>query len=69
MLKQETFDDGKLTFILTFDDFVEIAGTWWARHMVQTNEQGQTIADTRIEISALTPDDYTHACSNSSRIR
>ena len=28
LLKQENFNDGKLTGTVVFDDFVEIGGTW-----------------------------------------
>jgi hypothetical protein len=58
ILKQETFDDGKPSHSIMFDDFVEVAGTWWARRIMQTNDQGQTISDTQLNIQALTKDEY-----------
>ena len=58
VLQHATFSDDKQTSAITFDDFVEIAGTWWARRIVQSNGQGQTISDTQLAIQAIAKDVY-----------
>ncbi|HRA87564.1 MAG TPA: hypothetical protein PK992_05840, partial [Planctomycetaceae bacterium] len=57
LLKMDTLNDGKLTNSTTFDEFVELAGSWWAQHVVQTDDQGRITSDMRLELRALNADE------------
>jgi Flp pilus assembly protein TadD len=35
---------GKVTNVSKFDDFVEVAGTWWARRVENTDEKGKRVS-------------------------
>ncbi|MGE5191680.1 MAG: VIT domain-containing protein, partial [Deltaproteobacteria bacterium] len=41
ILSIEQRNDGKLTARTTFDDFVEVAGCWWARRIEMTDDAGR----------------------------
>ena len=58
LLKHEVFSDGKLTNSTTFNEFVEVAGTWWACRIVQTNDLGQQLSDLQLQIKRLSSDEY-----------
>jgi predicted Zn-dependent protease len=53
VLKYESFDEGKLASATTFEDFVEIGGTWWAKKSTTTNAKEETIATITYEIQSL----------------
>ncbi|MEJ7590067.1 MAG: VIT domain-containing protein [Planctomycetaceae bacterium] len=58
LLKHEVLNDGRVQNTTSFEDFVELAGTWWARRIVLTNNQGQVLSDTQLNLQALTKDEY-----------
>ncbi|MBI5759842.1 MAG: hypothetical protein HZA46_15090 [Planctomycetales bacterium] len=57
-LKYESFDAGKLTGSTTFEDFVEMAGSWWPRKSVTTDGRGRKIGEITFDVKRLTPDQY-----------
>jgi Flp pilus assembly protein TadD len=59
LLKIATLDRGKVTGTTTFSDFAEIAGTWWARRLVITDEKARTIGETTLEITAVAAAKYS----------
>lgn len=58
VLKYETRDNGKVTATTTFQDFVQIAGSWWARKGVIDDQKGRTISETSYDITAVSAKDY-----------
>lgn len=58
LVKREWFNDGQLAGSSTYDDFVEVAGSWWARKIVTTDNKGQTTSETKLDIKALTNEQY-----------
>ena len=57
-LKYESFDAGKLTGSTTFEDFVELAGSWWPRKSVTTDARGRKIGEITFDVKKLAPDQY-----------
>jgi Flp pilus assembly protein TadD len=55
ILSIEHRHQGKVTAATKFDDFVEAAGTWWARRIEATNEDGKRVSLTTQTIKTLTP--------------
>jgi len=53
LVKHESFDDGTLTGTATFEDFVEIAGSQWARKSTRFDVSGARISETTFDIQAL----------------
>ncbi len=53
ILKNETFDDGKLFGATTFDDFVEVSGTWLARKLTVTDDKGRKTNETTLDVKVL----------------
>ena len=58
LLKTESFDDGKLQATITYTDFVEVAGTWWAKKATTTDAKGQKTVEVLHEIKSLAKDAY-----------
>ena len=58
LLKMESFEKGKVTSTTAYSDFVQIAGTWWARHTEVTDAKGRKIGETKLDITALAPAKY-----------
>ncbi|MEK6258550.1 MAG: VIT domain-containing protein [Planctomycetota bacterium] len=58
ILKNETFDDGKLIGATTFDDFVEVAGTWLARKLTVTDDKGRKTNETTLDVKVLTAEEH-----------
>ncbi|MBC7816780.1 MAG: hypothetical protein IAG10_07825, partial [Planctomycetaceae bacterium] len=58
IVKREWFDDGKLIGTTTFSDFVEVAGTWWAKKSTSTDAKGRKTAETTYDIQALGKEQY-----------
>ncbi|MBC8116143.1 MAG: hypothetical protein H7062_17290, partial [Candidatus Saccharimonas sp.] len=58
ILKNETFDDGKLIGATTFDDFVEVAGTWLARKLIVTDNKGRKTNETTLDVKVLTAEEH-----------
>ena len=58
LLKHEVLRDGKVTNTTLFEDFVELAGTWWAGRIILSNDQGQTVSDTQLELQSFTKAEY-----------
>lgn len=56
LVKQESFDDGQLTASVTYEDFVEVAGSRWARKSTRFDNAGARIAETTFDIQALNKD-------------
>lgn len=59
LVKHESFDDGQLTASVTFDDFVEVAGSHWARKATEFDNSGTRVSETRFEIQALNKDRHS----------
>lgn len=64
LIKHEWFSEGKLTSSMTFSDFVEVAGTWWATKIVTLNAEGQQVAETTIAINAVLKGNYAERIRN-----
>ena len=58
VLKHEWLEDGRVTGAVTFDDFVERAGSWWARKSAQLDAEGLKTSETTFDIKALTKAEY-----------
>jgi predicted Zn-dependent protease len=58
VVKIETHQEGKVSATTTFADFVEVAGTWWAKTSTTTNADGETIAAITYDIQSLAKDKY-----------
>ena len=58
ILKQEQLFGGEISETVTFDSFVEIAGTWWAHRKTRTGLQGPFFSTEYMEIRYLTQDEY-----------
>lgn len=53
LVKHESFDNGQRTASVTFEDFIEVAGSHWARRSTQFDDSGARISETKFEIQAL----------------
>lgn len=58
LVKREWFNDGQAGGAVAYDDFVEVAGAWWARKIVTTDDKGRSISETRLDIKPLTKEQY-----------
>ncbi|MDB5385309.1 MAG: Vault protein inter-alpha-trypsin, partial [Planctomycetaceae bacterium] len=58
LVKQEAFDEGKLTGTTAYSDFVQIAGSWWARKSLITDAKGQKIGENNWDVQARTQGQY-----------
>ncbi len=57
VLSVENRDNGKLFDTTKFDDFVEVAGGWWARKIEATNADGKRTSLATQTVKSLTPDE------------
>lgn len=55
----EQRNDGKLTTLTKFDDFVEVAGSWWARRIEMTDEAGRRTSLVKQTVEPLAADAFT----------
>lgn len=53
VLSVTTLADGKVASTTSYDNFVELAGTWWATRVVATDEQNRILSETRMEVTPL----------------
>ena len=53
LLRYESAPQGKVKSAITFDDFVEVAGCWWARKATWTDADGKRTAQTTLTVSGL----------------
>ncbi len=53
LVKQESFDDGQVTASVTFEDFVEVAGSRWARKSTRFDNTGARISETTFDVQGL----------------
>ncbi|MEI8381847.1 MAG: VIT domain-containing protein [Planctomycetota bacterium] len=53
VLKTEIVVDGRSTGSTTYDDFVEIGGTWWARRITHVDANGAKTSETILELQVL----------------
>ncbi len=58
ILKNESFQDGKVIGATTFDDFVEVAGTWVARKSIVTDNKERKTNETTLDVKAITAEEY-----------
>lgn len=58
VVKSESLSGGKVTSTATFDEFVELAGTWLARRRVDLDAKGRKVSETILELSVLTAEEY-----------
>ncbi|HET6425467.1 MAG TPA: hypothetical protein VFG20_17395, partial [Planctomycetaceae bacterium] len=58
LLRREYHVDGKKTFTVTFDDFIEIDGRWWARKVVQTDDRDRVTSQTVFTIETITDEQF-----------
>jgi Tfp pilus assembly protein PilF len=49
---------GKVVSAIKFDDFVEAAGCWWARHLEIFDDQGRRVSRTSQTVSAVAADAF-----------
>ena len=59
IVKREQLTAGIVADTQTFEDFVEIGGTWWARKMTHQNADGAVTSETKIEIKLQPADQFT----------
>ncbi|HTN75869.1 MAG TPA: VIT domain-containing protein, partial [Pirellulaceae bacterium] len=59
VLTIEHLVDGQRTQLITFDKFVELAGSWWAQQSLTIDDKERKLAETRNELTALTPEQFT----------
>ncbi|HZZ27728.1 MAG TPA: VIT domain-containing protein [Pirellulales bacterium] len=59
LLKDETFQDGKVTNTIEFSDFVDIGGSLLARRVLVSNAKGQKTSETKLEVNLLAPQAYS----------
>jgi predicted Zn-dependent protease len=58
LLKSEQLEGGKVTSSTTFEDFVEVAGSWWARRVTTIDEKVRTTSQTRLKITPVETELY-----------
>ena len=58
LTRHESFQDGKQTGTLTFDDFVEVAGSWWARKSKREDANGRLFQEMVLEIKPWSDDQF-----------
>jgi tetratricopeptide (TPR) repeat protein len=58
LVKHEHIQDGQTINTVTYNDFVELAGTWWARKTVRLDGEGLKTSETTLNITALPVADY-----------
>ena len=58
LVKREWFDGEKTTGATSYEDFVEVAGSWWAKKSTTTDAKGRTISVSSLDIQALAKDQY-----------
>ncbi len=58
LLKIETVNKKEMTSTVSFTDFVEIAGSWWARRVTTTDSKQRKIGETSLDIKSLAADKY-----------
>ncbi len=58
LVKREWFDGEKTTGATSYEDFVEVAGTWWAKKSTTTDAKGRTISESKLDIQAHGKDQY-----------
>jgi hypothetical protein len=49
---------GKVTSATRFDDFVEVAGAWWARRVETLNDKGERTSVTTQTVAELPADEF-----------
>ena len=59
LVKIETLDKGKVTSTTSFTDFVEIAGSWWARKVTTVDAKERKTGETTLDIKALAADKFS----------
>ena len=69
LLKVESFDTGKLASTVTYSDFVEVAGSWWARRVTTTNSKQQKTAETTLDIKSLSAGKYAERIAAESKAK
>jgi predicted Zn-dependent protease len=52
LVKHELFDDGKLTGATSYEDFVQVGGSWWARKVTTTDAKGRKLVETTFDVQA-----------------
>src|SRR5262249_57473563 len=58
ILSLEYRNEGKLTSALKFDDFVEVAGSWWARRVETTDAEDKRSSRTPLTAPELAADAF-----------
>ncbi|HEY2838882.1 MAG TPA: VIT domain-containing protein, partial [Pirellulales bacterium] len=58
VLRRETFADGRSQGAITNSDFVEIAGSWWARRQTRTDERDRVVYETTLDLKPLSPEPF-----------
>ena len=58
LLRQESFDKGKLTGSIAYDDFVEIGGSWWAKRVVSADAEGRKTGATILDVKSHAPQQF-----------
>ncbi len=58
VVRLESFNDGKLTGAISYSDFVEAAGSWWATRSVTTDDKQRKTATTTYDVKELAKDKY-----------
>ena len=56
IIRSETFRDERSEGFLSFADFVEVAGSWWATRIESHDADGKLTSQTRLTLKALTKD-------------
>ncbi len=59
LVKHDWFDDGKSGGAISYADFIEVAGTWWAKKSTTTDAKGRTTSETTFDIQAHGKDQFS----------
>lgn len=67
VLKSETLASDKLVSTTTYEDFLEVAGSWWARRVIETDATGQVLRTRKYEIQSHAPDQFAQRMADERR--
>jgi predicted Zn-dependent protease len=58
LLERQQFVGGNVANTTTFENFVEVGGSWWAQRVTTTNAAGETTSVTTQTVAALSPAEF-----------
>jgi hypothetical protein len=58
VVQRDGFSEGKSNLVWTYEDFVEVGGSWWAKKSVLTDSKGRTTRETTLDVQSLAKEQY-----------